>query len=136
MTPTGNDTVSVNAEKFASLNFKVTFGLGMIVVTIICVWLGMFWLSARTADQAAKLRTVAVTTHNAICYLRADVQRKHDDAVVYLKKHPYGVVSPSTQAIIISADEIQRDIASRKQTLDALAQGGLNCDDVATGGSK
>lgn len=77
------------------------------------------------AAQQAKLKALALSTHNSLCSLRGDLQRRHDTSVVYLEAHPRGVVSPVTNAIIITSAEIQQAIASQNITLKALS--GLNC---------
>lgn len=75
----------------------------------------------------ARLELYANTNRDVLCALEADIERRRDAAQTYLDEHPRGVVSPKTNAIIISAAELQRSIDSQTSTLAALDRGGLHC---------
>lgn len=73
------------------------------------------------------LSAIARQTHDGLCALRDDVERRRDVSIRYLQKYPDGVVSPVTNAVIITAAQIQQGIDNQTATLTALDRAGLVC---------
>lgn len=71
----------------------------------------------RSGDRAA-IEKLAIETNAALCALRADLQRRHDAGVAFLKENPNGIPG-------ISAADIQRSLGNQQATLDALSD--LSC---------
>ncbi len=76
----------------------------------------MLVLSGLTGYQLVHARQA----HAAICALAADIQTRHDASVAYLKAHPRGVVSPVTNAVIITPEQIQQGIDNQESSLRAI----------------
>lgn len=73
----------------------------------------------RRADRAdARLEAIAVETHESLCALKNDLQRRHAAGVEFLQNNPTGIPG-------ISAVDIQRSLENQRATLEALA--GLDC---------
>lgn len=89
------------------------------IALVLSMFVALWW------NQEAGLKAVATETHGALCTLKADIRIRRDTAKVYLKEHPRGVVSPATNAVIITPAEIQRGIDNQNSTLRALSD--LDC---------
>ena len=61
----------------------------------------------------------------ALCAFRANIYKDRNASIAYLKIHPRGVISPVTNAVIISAAQIRSTIDRQALTLRALQ--GLRC---------
>lgn len=79
----------------------------------------------RIDSQQRELDALAQATHTSLCTFTTDLQRRRDDSVKYLAEHPRGVISPVTNAVIITPAEIQQNIDNQNATLKALS--GLKC---------
>lgn len=67
----------------------------------------------------AAIYNVSNNNREALCALRSDVQKRHDNGVQFLKQHPRGIPG-------IDADAIKVSLKNQQATLDALS--GLDCD--------
>lgn len=68
-----------------------------------------------------RLETITRENRAAFCALRDDIGRRLEVSREYLEKHPRGLVSPKTNAVIISPAEFrasQRDLARTLHALD------------------
>lgn len=72
--------------------------------------------SHRAAEQDERLRVVAVTTNSALCSFRADLQRRLDDTVRYMRQHPGREPIPG-----ITRATLRRSVEGQRATLDALS---------------
>jgi hypothetical protein len=107
---------------FAKYQALVVGGLAFIVVFAITVMGIMLWQSYRMGETAEKVENIAVTTHNSLCALQEDVQIRHDNNVLFLESNPQGIPG-------ITPAMIQEAIDGYASTLNALAAGGLSCQD-------
>ena len=98
----------------------VVGGLAFIVVFAVTVMGIMLWQAYRLGQTAQKVEHVAITTHSALCALRADLQIRHDNGVAYLKANPNGFPG-------LPSATIQQSVDAQQDTLDALMAGGLTC---------
>lgn len=73
------------------------------------------------------LSAIARQTHDGLCALHDDVQRRHAASVKFLKENPRGLVSPKTGAVILTPAQIQQSIKNQESTLKALDESGLVC---------
>jgi len=71
--------------------------------------LGLFNASRQRAD----LKRIQDDTTKALCTFRDDLQRRYDDGVEFLVKHPEGIPG-------ISAADIRRSLHNQKATLLSL----------------
>jgi len=67
------------------------------------------------------LEKVAVETHTALCTLNNDLERRLEDTVRYLERHPGKEPIPG-----ISRADLRRSIQNQRDTLDALSV--LECE--------
>lgn len=109
--------LEVSFGRYQSL---VVGGLAFIVVFAVTVMGIMLWQAYRMGQQAERIEHVAVTTHNALCTLRADLVERNTAARAFLRDNPAGFAG-------IPGSTIQSSIDARQATLDALAAGGLRC---------
>ncbi len=78
-----------------------------------------FWAGIQLVATLALLVAVVVLTfyafrtHDALCTLKGDLQRRHDAGVQYLVDHPEGIAG-------ISAADLQRSLTAQQSTLDSL----------------
>lgn len=71
------------------------------------------------SDRAdARVRAVAVETHEALCAFKSDLQRRYTAGSEFLENNPDGIPG-------ISAADIQRSLQNQRATLDALSA--LDC---------
>lgn len=109
----------------------VVGGLAFILVFAVSMAGVMLWQAYKLGAQSHEVEDIALTTHSALCAFRVDLQNRHDAGVVFLKQHPFGLVSGRTGEVLITSGQLQSSLDSQQAALDALAKGGLNCD---TGG--
>lgn len=66
------------------------------------------------AEQASALAQDGKNAKIALCALKSDLQRRYDDGVNFLAKHPNGIPG-------VSSADIERSLANQQSTLDALS---------------
>lgn len=108
--------------KLQSLTWLVTAAAAFILVFVVSMTGLMLWQAARLGGTSAEIQNVAITTHDSLCALKEDIQRRHDAGVKYLADHPnqdpiLGDVPRAT---------IEKSVSDQQHTLDSLS--GLDCD--------
>jgi hypothetical protein len=87
------------------------------VVFLLIVAVGVFaWFEA--AKQRRQLETVAVSTANALCVLRRDLEVRVENTQEFLDENPDGIPG-------ISSAQIEMSIRNQQETIEALAD--LRC---------
>lgn len=106
-------------RKLGSLQAWVSGGLAFIVVFSITVTGLMFWQAYRLGQQAAEVKQVAVTTHDALCAFKLDLQRRYNDNRKLLRDHPEDPVRAF--GLEIPRATLESSVANQKATLEALS---------------
>ena len=119
----GDDTTAKLARSLARYQALVVGGLAFVVALAITVMGILLYLSFSLGSQSERLESVAAETHNALCALY------QQNVVAQRESFPYrktGLLDESGR-VIISAELIERGIAQRESTIEALKGSGLTC---------
>lgn len=119
----GEDTTAKLARSLARYQALVVGGLCFIVVLAITIMGVMLYLSFSLGNQSAKLEGVAEETHDALCALYQKEITAQRESLPYRNT---GLLDARGN-VVISAELIQRGIAQRKDTIEALKGSGLTC---------
>lgn len=90
----------------------------LIGALLFIVWYGQH---SGTTDKA----TEGASAKKAICALRADIIRRHDNTEDYLVQHPLGVTAKGV--VVISGAQLRKGLRDQEQTIDAIDKSGVNC---------
>lgn len=82
------------------------------------VWYGQH---SGTTSKAAE----GLAARKAICALRNDIQRRHDNTEEYLIQHPRGVTAKGV--VVISGAQLRKGLRDQEATLYVIDQSGVNC---------
>jgi hypothetical protein len=85
------------------------------VVSIMAV---LVWQAAAVGRNAERLEQVATETHDSLCALKNDIERRRSAGLKFVKENPDGIPG-------ISRAQLDQSLSSQKSTLDAL--GVLDC---------
>ncbi len=96
-------------------NWTICLFAGLIIMGSVGFWDAL--------QRRSDLEHVATQTIGALCSFRADLQRRYEDGVEFLKEHPEGIEG-------LPPETIQRSLTGQKSTLDALYS--LPCARVPT----
>lgn len=92
--------------------------IATVALYLVLAVLGAFAFGVVT-HQRQDLETIAISTNDALCTLRADLERRIADSAQFLVDHPNGIQG-------ITALAIQQGIDNQQKTVDALDE--LDCD--------
>lgn len=125
------DTGPEGKSSLLGRHVSVSFALIVIATSLVLAGFGYAIsqnrnLLANVNRQQNEIQRIARETHNSLCTFKADLTQRRDSSVTYLKEHPRGVVSPATNAVIITPAEIQQSIDNQNATLKSLSA--LSCD--------
>jgi predicted negative regulator of RcsB-dependent stress response len=88
-----------------------------IIIYVVLAGLGLFaWIDS--SNQRAEIKQVAISTNQALCALRFDLEARVENAEQFLVNNPDGIPG-------LSAASIQTSIESQRRTIVALR--GLDC---------
>lgn len=91
--------------------------VGAIVIGAIFVGTNTYFALRANSNADGAIRTNRISQqadNQALCSLRADVQKRVDSGRAFLTKHPYGIPG-------ISAPTLQTTVNNSQRTVDALS---------------
>ena len=104
---------------FHSIKLLTRWTIVMFISVVLVAGLGFY----DSIQQRNQITRVAVSNNNALCALRLDVQKRYENGIDFLIKHPEGIEG-------VSNETIARGLESQKATLDALSN--LECPDASS----
>jgi cytochrome c-type biogenesis protein CcmH/NrfG len=106
-------------RRLATLSAWVTAGICFLIVFAISVMGVLVWQAQKTGQQAKALEKVATETHDSLCALKSDLQKRYVAGTKFLKENPKGIPG-------ISAAQIKQSLSNQESTLLSLEP--LDCD--------
>jgi len=112
-------------QRLGVLTAWIIGGLAFIFVFTLTVIATLVWQASITAHNTQRLREVAITTHDALCSLRADLVLRHKSSAKFLIEHPEGLLGENG-VVLVSAASIKQSVEAQAATINALDE--LECN--------